>query len=120
MVLIALKGRTSELEVLNTSIRPEPEWSESVGLLPQELPQERLLIADIAVAAAEASYEWTRKYVKERKAFKGTISDLQVCTPARTLTGKLFHAFRRVCARTHTPARSPVHTHSHTRTHYTL
>jgi len=43
----------------------------------QELPQERLLIADIAVAAAEASYEWTRKYVKERKAFKGTISDLQ-------------------------------------------
>merc|ERR1711908_137582 len=43
----------------------------------QELPQERLLIADIAVASAEASYEWTRNYVKERKAFKGTISDLQ-------------------------------------------
>jgi long-chain-acyl-CoA dehydrogenase len=61
----------------------------------QELPQERLLIADIAVASAEASYEWTRNYVKERKAFKGTISDLQTvrhklaelkteCTVART------------------------------------
>jgi len=43
----------------------------------QELPQERMLIADIGCAAAEASYEWTRQYVKERKAFKGTLSDLQ-------------------------------------------
>jgi len=38
----------------------------------QELPQERMLIADIGCAAAEACYEWTREYVKERKAFKGT------------------------------------------------
>eukprot|EP00750_Incisomonas_marina_P006659 INCI14700.5.p1 GENE.INCI14700.5~~INCI14700.5.p1 ORF type:complete len:446 (-),score=87.99 INCI14700.5:984-2204(-) len=43
----------------------------------QELPQERLLIADIAVASGEAVYEWTREYVKDRKAFKGTLSDLQ-------------------------------------------
>lgn len=43
----------------------------------QELPQERMLIADIGCAAAEACYEWTREYVKERKAFKGTLSDLQ-------------------------------------------
>ena len=29
-----------------------------------ELPQERLLIADMGIAAAEACYEWTREYVK--------------------------------------------------------
>merc|ERR1712070_1116760 len=43
----------------------------------QELPQERLLIADIGISSAEACYEWTREYVKDRKAFKGTLSDLQ-------------------------------------------
>ena len=45
--------------------------------LMQELPQERLLIADMGVAAAEACYEWTRDYIKERKAFGKTLSDLQ-------------------------------------------
>lgn len=35
-------------------------------MLMQELPQERLLIADMAVAAAEACFEVTRDYVKER------------------------------------------------------
>jgi len=34
-----------------------------------ELPQERLLIAGMGVAAAEACFEWTRDYVKDRKAF---------------------------------------------------
>jgi long-chain-acyl-CoA dehydrogenase len=43
----------------------------------QELPQERLLIADMGVAAAEAVFEWTRDYTNERQAFKGTLSDLQ-------------------------------------------
>jgi long-chain-acyl-CoA dehydrogenase len=42
-----------------------------------ELPQERLLIADQAVASAEACYEWTRTFVKDRKAFGTTISSLQ-------------------------------------------
>jgi len=42
-----------------------------------ELPQERLLIADIGVASAEAVFEWSRDYAKERKAFKGSLSDLQ-------------------------------------------
>ena len=40
--------------------------------------QERLLIADMAVAASEAAFEWTRTYVKERKAFGKTIADFQV------------------------------------------
>ena len=47
-------------------------------MLMSELPQERLLIADMAVASAEAIYEATRTFVKERKAFGRTIADLQV------------------------------------------
>ena len=47
-------------------------------LLMQELPQERLLIADIAQASAEFMFETTREYVKQRKAFGSTISRLQV------------------------------------------
>jgi long-chain-acyl-CoA dehydrogenase len=43
----------------------------------QELPQERLLIGDMGVAAAEAVFEWTKEYVMDRKAFKGSLSDLQ-------------------------------------------
>jgi len=43
----------------------------------QELPQERLLIGDMGVASAEAVFEWTRDYTTERKAFKGSLSDLQ-------------------------------------------
>jgi long-chain-acyl-CoA dehydrogenase len=42
-----------------------------------ELPQERLLIADQGLASAEACFETTRAYVKERKAFGSTISSLQ-------------------------------------------
>jgi len=42
-----------------------------------ELPQERILIGDIGLATAEACYEWTRTYIKERKAFGGTLSSLQ-------------------------------------------
>jgi long-chain-acyl-CoA dehydrogenase len=40
-----------------------------------ELPQERLLIAAIGVASAEACFEWTRDYVKERKAFGNNLFD---------------------------------------------
>ncbi|XP_072340237.1 long-chain specific acyl-CoA dehydrogenase, mitochondrial isoform X2 [Scyliorhinus torazame] len=42
-----------------------------------ELPQERLLIADLALANCEFMFEETRKYVKQRKAFGKTIADLQ-------------------------------------------
>ncbi|KNC87081.1 long-chain specific acyl-CoA dehydrogenase, mitochondrial [Sphaeroforma arctica JP610] len=45
--------------------------------LMQELPQERLLIADMGVAAAEAVFELTRDYVKERKAFGKPLVALQ-------------------------------------------
>jgi long-chain-acyl-CoA dehydrogenase len=42
-----------------------------------ELPQERLLVADNAISNCEACFEWTRKFVKERKAFGSSISNLQ-------------------------------------------
>ncbi|XP_073502706.1 long-chain specific acyl-CoA dehydrogenase, mitochondrial [Phyllobates terribilis] len=42
-----------------------------------ELPQERLLIADMAVASCEFMFEETRNYVKQRKAFGKTIAHLQ-------------------------------------------
>ena len=45
--------------------------------LMSELPQERLLVADIALASAEACFEWTRTFVKERKAFGAPLANLQ-------------------------------------------
>ena len=42
-----------------------------------ELPQERLIVADAAIASAEACFEWTREFVKERKAFGASIANLQ-------------------------------------------
>ncbi|BES72617.1 acyl-CoA dehydrogenase family protein [Marinobacter nanhaiticus D15-8W] len=45
--------------------------------LMQELPAERLQVALTAVAAAEAAWEWTRSYVKERKAFGKPILGFQ-------------------------------------------
>lgn len=71
---------TSELFFENVEI-PETHilGGENKGfyLLMQELPQERLLIADMAVASAEACFEWTRTYVKERKAFGNPLLNLQ-------------------------------------------
>lgn len=46
--------------------------------LMSELPQERLLVADMGVAAAEASFEITRSYLKERKAFGEPLIQKQV------------------------------------------
>ncbi|WP_396587610.1 acyl-CoA dehydrogenase family protein [Bermanella sp. R86510] len=45
--------------------------------LMQELPQERLLVALTAVAACEAALEWTKDYIKERKAFGKPICKFQ-------------------------------------------
>jgi len=53
--------------------------SEGMGFvaLMQELPQERLLVGLTAVAACEAALEWTKDYVKERKAFGKPIANFQ-------------------------------------------
>ncbi|KAM6461983.1 long-chain specific acyl-CoA dehydrogenase, mitochondrial [Liasis olivaceus] len=45
--------------------------------LMSELPQERLLIGDMAISGCEFMFEETRNYVKQRKAFGKTISHLQ-------------------------------------------
>jgi len=45
--------------------------------LMQELPQERLLVGLTAVAACEAALEWTKTYVKDRKAFGKPIANFQ-------------------------------------------
>lgn len=45
--------------------------------LMQELPQERLLIADMGIASAEAVFEETRTYVTDRKAFGKPLKALQ-------------------------------------------
>ncbi|ELW72704.1 long-chain specific acyl-CoA dehydrogenase, mitochondrial [Tupaia chinensis] len=45
--------------------------------LMQELPQERLIIADWAVSSSEFMFEETRNYVKQRKAFGKTVANLQ-------------------------------------------
>eukprot|EP00041_Stephanoeca_diplocostata_P007005 m.96845 g.96845 ORF g.96845 m.96845 type:complete len:440 (-) comp16674_c0_seq1:732-2051(-) len=42
-------------------------------MMMKELPQERLLIAAMGVACAEACFEWTRDYVHDRKAFGTTL-----------------------------------------------
>ncbi|XP_058478176.1 long-chain specific acyl-CoA dehydrogenase, mitochondrial [Solea solea] len=45
--------------------------------LMNELPQERLVIADMAIASCEFMFEETRNYVTQRKAFGKTVAHLQ-------------------------------------------
>ena len=45
--------------------------------LVHNLPQERISIAAAGVAAAEAAFEWTLEYVKERKAFGQPVGSFQ-------------------------------------------
>ncbi|XP_028925639.1 long-chain specific acyl-CoA dehydrogenase, mitochondrial isoform X2 [Ornithorhynchus anatinus] len=56
-----------------------------------ELPQERLLIAELAVSACEFMFEETRSYVKQRKAFGKTVAHLQ------TVQHKLAELKTRIC-----------------------
>eukprot|EP00042_Codosiga_hollandica_P030806 m.181176 g.181176 ORF g.181176 m.181176 type:complete len:417 (+) comp53463_c0_seq1:1483-2733(+) len=78
---IGLRGQdTSELffdnvRVPKGNILGEP--NKGFYHLMTELPQERLTIAGLAVAASEAVFEETRRYVQERKAFGATLFELQ-------------------------------------------
>ncbi|MAI02429.1 MAG: acyl-CoA dehydrogenase [Rickettsiales bacterium] len=45
--------------------------------LMEELPQERLSIAVTAIAAAEAAFNWTVEYTKEREAFSKKLIEFQ-------------------------------------------
>ncbi|CAL8390510.1 unnamed protein product [Boreogadus saida] len=53
------------------------ELNKGFYYLMNELPQERLLIADMAIASCEFMFEETRNYVMQRKAFGKTIAHLQ-------------------------------------------
>ncbi|XP_039272148.2 long-chain specific acyl-CoA dehydrogenase, mitochondrial-like isoform X1 [Styela clava] len=46
-------------------------------IMMQELPQERLLVANMSMSTSEFMFEATRDYVKQRKAFGRRIADLQ-------------------------------------------
>ena len=75
---------TSELFFENVALTDDNVLGGAKGLnqgfymLMKELPQERLLIADMAIAAAEGAFEMTRDYVKDRRAFGKTIADFQL------------------------------------------
>mmetsp|Transcript_39416 Transcript_39416/g.101027 ORF Transcript_39416/g.101027 Transcript_39416/m.101027 type:complete len:446 (-) Transcript_39416:542-1879(-) len=60
-------------------------------MLMSELPQERLLIADVAVSSAEACFEWTREYAKAREAFGKSLIDHQ------TVSHKLAEMKTEIC-----------------------
>ncbi|HLU99237.1 MAG TPA: acyl-CoA dehydrogenase family protein [Thermobifida alba] len=53
------------------------EENQGFGYLMRNLPQERLSIAVVAVAAAQAALEWTVRYCRERKAFGQEIGRFQ-------------------------------------------
>jgi len=53
------------------------EENKGFGYLMRNLPQERLSIAVVAVAAAQAALEWTVQYCRERKAFGQEIGRFQ-------------------------------------------
>lgn len=53
------------------------EEGRGFAYLMQELPQERLTIAVSAMASAEAAFEWTVAYCKDRTAFGQRIGDFQ-------------------------------------------
>ena len=47
------------------------------GVLMNELPRERLILAVGAIGACEGILDWTIEYTQERKAFNQSISDFQ-------------------------------------------
>jgi acyl-CoA dehydrogenase len=78
---VGLKGQdTSELFFDNVKVPAENllgQENNGFIYLMQELPWERLQIAIMAVAKAEAAIGWTLDYVRERKAFGKPVASFQ-------------------------------------------
>jgi acyl-CoA dehydrogenase len=78
---VGLKGQdTSELFFDNVKVPVENllgQENNGFVYLMQELPWERLQIAIMAVAKAEAAIGWTLDYVRERKAFGKPVASFQ-------------------------------------------
>eukprot|EP00606_Chrysophyceae_sp_TOSAG23-5_P001485 GSChrysophyteH2.ASY1.ANO1.533.1 assembled CDS len=53
------------------------EEGKGFAYLMTELPQERLLVAEMALSSGEAAFEWTRDFLKERVAFGKPLTDKQ-------------------------------------------
>ena len=73
-------GDTSELffaDVRVPTTNMVGEEGQGFRYMMEKLPQERLAIAVMAAAHAEAALEWTVAYVKERKAFGRSIAEFQ-------------------------------------------
>jgi acyl-CoA dehydrogenase len=78
---MGLKGQdTAELFFDNVEVPAENllgQENNGFVYLMQELPWERMQIAVGAVAKAEAAIEWTKDYVRERKAFGKPVASFQ-------------------------------------------
>ena len=78
---MGLKGQdTSELFFDNVEVPAENllgQENNGFIYLMQELPWERMQIAIGAIAKCEAALEWTKQYVKDRKAFGRAVASFQ-------------------------------------------
>ncbi|MCB2107620.1 MAG: acyl-CoA dehydrogenase family protein [Rhodobacteraceae bacterium] len=78
---LGMKGQdTAELFFNDVRVPAENllgEENKGFAYLMEELPQERLAIAIIAVAASQRAFDLTIAYTRERKAFKQRILDFQ-------------------------------------------
>ena len=78
---MGLKGQdTAELFFDNVEVPAENllgQENNGFIYLMQELPWERMQIAIGAIAKCEAALEWTKQYVKDRKAFGRTVASFQ-------------------------------------------
>jgi acyl-CoA dehydrogenase len=75
-----LMADTSELYFEDVPLGPEAllgAEGEGFAILVSELPRERMMIAVIAQAAAEAAFDWTVSYVKERSVFGKPLAAFQ-------------------------------------------
>jgi acyl-CoA dehydrogenase len=71
---------TSELYYEDVPVGPEAllgAEGEGFSILISELPRERTMIGVIAHAAAEAAFDWTVSYVREREAFGKPLASFQ-------------------------------------------
>jgi acyl-CoA dehydrogenase len=71
---------TSELFYEDVPVGPESLLGvegEGFAILMSELPRERMMIAVFAHAAAEAAFDWTVSYVREREAFGRPLAAFQ-------------------------------------------
>ncbi|KAK3548438.1 hypothetical protein QTP70_013070 [Hemibagrus guttatus] len=97
------------------------ELNKGFYYLMNELPQERLIIAVMALASCEFMFEETRNYVTQRKAFGRTIADLQgiqaiinykttqsACDSDASLPDALNDFYARFEAQNNVAARKPI------------